>query len=111
MPSAPLVREKGRLGDHLLDRHLITQAQLDQALAEQRESGQKLGNILVGIGALDEQVLADVLGSYFGLVALNLRRENVDPEALSLVPEDVARDNCHSDTFWRRWAADSSRGT
>ncbi len=92
-PEMPFAREKGRLGDHLLDRHLITQAQLDQALAEQRESGQKLGNILVGIGALDEQVLADVLGSFFGLVALNLRRENVDPEALALIPESVAREN------------------
>jgi len=88
-----VVREKGRLGDHLLDRHLITPAQLDQALAEQRESGQKLGNVLVGIGALDEQVLADVLGSFFGLVSLNLRRENIDPEALALISEPIAREN------------------
>ncbi|HEY5103641.1 MAG TPA: GspE/PulE family protein, partial [Acidimicrobiales bacterium] len=87
------VKEKGRLGDHLLDRHLITQAQLDQALAEQRESGQKLGNVLVGIGALDELVLADVLGSFFGLVSLNLRRENIDQDALALISENVAREN------------------
>ncbi|HEY5266641.1 MAG TPA: GspE/PulE family protein [Acidimicrobiales bacterium] len=88
-----VVKDKGRLGDHLLDRHLITQAQLDQALAEQRESGQKLGNVLVSIGALDELVLADVLGSFFGLVSLNLRRENIDPDALALISENVAREN------------------
>jgi type IV pilus assembly protein PilB len=88
-----VVKDKGRLGDHLLDRHLITQSQLDQALAEQRESGLKLGNVLVGIGALDELVLADVLGSFFGLVSLNLRRENIDPEALALISESVAREN------------------
>jgi type IV pilus assembly protein PilB len=87
------VKERGRLGDHLLDRHLITQSQLDQALAEQRESGQKLGNVLVSIGALDELVLADVLGSFFGLVSLNLRRENIDPDALLLISESVAREN------------------
>jgi len=78
VPTEIFVKEKGRLGDHLLDRHLITQSQLDQALAEQRESGHKLGNVLVSIGALDELVLADVLGSFFGLVSLNLRRENID---------------------------------
>jgi type IV pilus assembly protein PilB len=87
------VKERGRLGDHLLDRHLITQVQLDQALAEQRESGQKLGNALVSIGALDELVLADVLGSFFGLVSLNLRRENIDADVLLLIPEVVAREN------------------
>jgi len=92
-PNEFEVKERGRLGDHLLDRHLITQAQLDQALAEQRESGQKLGNVLVSIGALDELVLADVLGSFFGLVSMNLRRENIDPNALALISESVAREN------------------
>jgi len=66
---------------------------MDQALAEQRESGEKLGNALVSIGALDELVLADVLGSFFGLVSLNLRRENIDRDALLLIPEEVAREN------------------
>jgi type IV pilus assembly protein PilB len=92
-PSELVVKERGRLGDHLLDRHLITQAQLDQALAEQRESGHKIGNVLVSIGALDELVLADVLGSFFGLVSLNLRRENLDKDVLLLIPEEVAREN------------------
>lgn len=92
-PRESSVQGKGRLGDHLLDRHLITQVQLDQALAEQRESGQKLGNALVSIGALDELVLADVLGSFFGLVSLNLRRENIDQDALLLIPETFAREN------------------
>jgi type IV pilus assembly protein PilB len=93
VPSELVVKEKGRLGDHLLDRHLITPSQLDQALAEQRESGHKLGNVLVSIGALDELVLADVLGSFFGLVSLNLRRENIDSDVLLLIPEVVAREN------------------
>jgi type IV pilus assembly protein PilB len=93
VPSELVVKEKGRLGDHLLDRHLITPSQLDQALAEQRESGHKLGNVLVSIGAVDELVLADVLGSFFGLVSLNLRRENIDSDVLLLIPEEVAREN------------------
>ena len=38
---------KGRLGDLLLEKNLITQDQLDQALAQQSESGGKLGEVLV----------------------------------------------------------------
>jgi type IV pilus assembly protein PilB len=82
---------KGRLGDLLLEKGLITSAQLDQALAEQQELGGKLGEILVNMGALDAQVLADALAAYFGLVVVNLRRDNVDPAVLTLVPEEMAR--------------------
>jgi type IV pilus assembly protein PilB len=82
---------KGRLGDLLLEKKMITSAQLDQALAEQKELGGKLGELLVNMGALDAQVLADALAEYFGLVVVNLRRDNVDPDVISLVPEELAR--------------------
>ena len=83
---------KGRLGDLLLEKNLVSEAQLEQALVEQTESGGKLGEILVAMGALDTQVLANALANFFGLVVVNLRRENVDPEVLALVPESMARE-------------------
>jgi type IV pilus assembly protein PilB len=82
---------KGRLGDLLIESNLITEDQLDQALVKQSESGGKLGEVLVGMGVLDARALADALASMLGLEVLNLRRENVDPAALALVPEKVAR--------------------
>jgi type IV pilus assembly protein PilB len=82
---------KGRLGDLLVDGNLITTEQLDAALIKQAESGGKLGEVLVGMGALDARALADALAAVLGLEVLNLRRENVDPTALALVPENVAR--------------------
>ena len=82
---------KGRLGDLLMEKGLITSAQLDQALAEQQEHGGKLGELLVNMGALDAQVLADALAAYFGLVVVNLRRDNVDPAVITMVPEEMAR--------------------
>jgi type IV pilus assembly protein PilB len=88
MPSA----YKGRLGDLLLEKNLITGDQLEQALAEQQETGGKLGEILVGMGALDAQVLAEALAGFFGLVVVNLRRDNVDPAVISLIPETMARE-------------------
>lgn len=82
---------KGRLGDLLIQGDLITETQLEQALAKQLESGGKLGEVLVGMGFLDARALADALAKVLGLEVLNLRRENVEPEALALVPESVAR--------------------
>jgi type IV pilus assembly protein PilB len=83
---------KGRLGDLLIQGNLINDFQLEQALARQAESGGKLGQVLVSMGFLDARALADALASVLGLEVLNLRRENVDPAALALVPEKVARE-------------------
>ena len=57
---------KGRLGDLLLEKNLITEEQLEQGLTEQRENGGKLGEILVNMGALDAQSLAVALAGFFG---------------------------------------------
>jgi type IV pilus assembly protein PilB len=83
---------KGRLGDLLIERQLISETQLEQALTHQRESGGKLGELLVAQGALEAQVLANTLAEVFGLVVVNLRRDNVDPAVISLVPEVMARE-------------------
>jgi type IV pilus assembly protein PilB len=83
---------KGRLGDLLLEKNLITTDQLEQALGEQRDTGGKLGEILVNSGALDPQVLAEALAGFFGLVVVNLRRDNVDPAVITLIPEAMARE-------------------
>ena len=68
----------------MIEENLITDSQLEEALIKQRESGGKLGEVLVGMGALDARALADALAAVLGLEVLNLRRENVDPAALAL---------------------------
>ena len=83
---------KGRLGDLLIEKGLITPEQLDLVLAEQQENGGKLGELLVTMNILDPHVLADGLATYFGLVVVDLRRENVDPAVIALVPESMARE-------------------
>jgi hypothetical protein len=57
---------KGRLGDLLVQSDLITVVQLDEALAKQAESGGKIGEVLVGMGAIDARALADALASVPG---------------------------------------------
>ena len=92
-PPRPIAGTKQRLGDQLIASHLITEAQLERALAIQSESGGKIGQVLVGMGVMAEQVLAEALATYFGLAVLNLRRDTIEPSAVSLIPEEVAREH------------------
>ena len=90
---SPGGKQQIRLGDQLIGSNLITDAQLQQALNMQRDSGGRLGEVLVSIGALSEQALAHALAAFFGYDVANLRRENVDPAVLTFISEDVARKN------------------
>jgi type IV pilus assembly protein PilB len=84
-------RENFRLGDQLIASNIITDAQLQQALNMQRDSGGLLGEVLVSIGALNEQDLARALAAFFGFDVANLRRDAVDPLVLNFLSEDAAR--------------------
>ncbi len=84
-------RENFRLGDQLIASNIITEAQLQQALTMQRDSGGLLGEVLVSIGALNEQDLARALAAFFGYEVANLRRDAVDPLVLNFLSEDAAR--------------------
>jgi type IV pilus assembly protein PilB len=82
-----------RLGEQLIGSHLITEDQLNQALEMQRDSGGRLGEVLVSLGALSEQSLAHALAAFFGFDVANLRRDNVDPAVTSFLSEPVVREN------------------
>ena len=80
-----------RLGEQLIASNLINNAQLQQALDYQRESGGRLGEILITLGAVSEQAMVKALGKFFGFDLADLRRDIVDPATLALIPEDIAR--------------------
>lgn len=59
------------LGQTLLDRGLITPADLERALASQKLSSTRLGKMLVRIGALSEDSLMPVLAEHLALTVLS----------------------------------------
>lgn len=71
-----------RLGELLLERRAITQAQLDQALGYQRQTGHRLGSALVALGFLTEQQLCVALAAAMGLRAVELPPKEIDWNAL-----------------------------
>ncbi|MGI5863921.1 MAG: hypothetical protein ACOX6T_17955 [Myxococcales bacterium] len=71
-----------RLGELLLVRRVITQAQLDQGLTYQRQTGHRLGSALVALGFLTEQQLCAALAEAMGLRAVRMPPDELDWEAL-----------------------------
>ena len=88
--STRVKKTKG-LGDVLVDEGLITQEQLDTAIAEQQRLGRSLGRVLVDLGLVRETDLVAALARKIGLEFVDLGEHQVDPSAASLIPEQVAR--------------------
>jgi type IV pilus assembly protein PilB len=77
---------KLRLGDRLLERGLITQNQIEVALSEQRRAYRPLGQILIGLGFLRSEVVAEFMAEDLGLPFL--RASQIDPDPLVLASAD-----------------------
>ena len=60
MATAPELK-RVRIGDVLIARKLITESQLEDALAEQKRTGRKLGQTLVSRHFIEEDVLLTML--------------------------------------------------
>ncbi|MEW8969088.1 MAG: ATPase, T2SS/T4P/T4SS family [Mesobacillus sp.] len=79
-----------RLGDLLVETEIITEAQLQSALAEKSE-GQKLGDVLLQRGFITEQQLIEVLEFQLGIPHISLFRYPFDTKLFTLVPKEIAK--------------------
>ena len=66
---------------------------MTQALAVQQESGARIGETLVAMGALTERELALFLAELLNMPVVDLRRDNPEPDAQALVPEEIVREH------------------
>ena len=79
------------LGALLLEKGLVTHADLDAALEQSRLTGMRLGETLLARGLLFEPELAAALAEQSGLRYVDLVRHPLDPCAARLLPLEVAR--------------------
>jgi len=80
-----------KLGELLVRENLISPAQLQQALEEQKKKGGRLGANLTRLGFLKEEELADFLSKQFGVPSINLADFEIDPEVIKMIPEEQAK--------------------
>ena len=77
--------EKKKLGDTLVKKGVITSAQLTQALAEQKRTGERLGRVLVNLGFITEQEMIEFLGAQMEIPPINLDNYLIEPQIIDLV--------------------------
>jgi type IV pilus assembly protein PilB len=79
------------LGQTLINDRVITAAQLESALAQQRTSGALLGEILLALNFVTEESLSRALAREAGVPFTSTDGLMADPAAVELVPEAFAR--------------------
>ncbi|WP_227816366.1 GspE/PulE family protein [Nitrogeniibacter aestuarii] len=79
------------LGQTLIATGVITEDQLRIALLEQTRVDRPIGRLLIDLGFVTEAALRDALSASLGKQSVDLANTIADPEALSLVPQEVAK--------------------
>ena len=79
-----------RLGAMLLERGFVTDDGLQRAIGRHAETGGRLAEVLVGLGVVSEQRIARAIEEAVGIPLVVLPRAQVDPEALTKVPAEIA---------------------
>jgi len=90
-PPKPGRPEKLRLGDVLVQQRLISQEQLQQTLELQRQTGKKVGRLLIETGIITEELLANGLARQLRIPFVNLKTFPFRTDVVRLLPESAAR--------------------
>jgi type IV pilus assembly protein PilB len=100
LPGTPFDRAPGaerrarralRLGERLVADGIVTPGQVEEAVAAKRQSGGFLGETLLGLGHVTPAQLGAVLEQIYDVPYLDLSAVSIDPAAVALVPESLAR--------------------
>jgi type IV pilus assembly protein PilB len=86
-------RSNLRLQKVLLQRNLVTEAQIEQAQASEPPPGADLGDLLISMRLLDEHDLVSARAELYGMDVADLRQTKPEPGALALLPESLAREH------------------
>lgn len=83
--------KKIRLGEALVLTNSITEAQLEEALAKQKTTGKRLGEVLIDDGLVSDEVIAKVLHAQLGYPIIELQSIDIPPEVKGLVSSSVLK--------------------
>ena len=79
---------ENRLGETLIEMGAISSEQLTEALAAQKQSGEKLGETLIGMGVMSHTALVKALAERLGVPGVYLRHGLIDPAVAKLVERE-----------------------
>ena len=89
MPLKKVINKQ--LGELLMDFGVITQQQLEKALAVQKQKSGLIGELLVELGFAKEEDIAQALTVQYGFPYLPIGSYEISEEVLKLIPLKIAR--------------------
>lgn len=89
MPIKRIINKQ--LGELLVERNLLSTQQLEKALSFQKERGGLIGEILVELGFVKEEDIAQALTAQYGFPYLPLSNYEINPEIINVIPGRVSR--------------------
>ncbi|HTQ80946.1 MAG TPA: type IV-A pilus assembly ATPase PilB [Thermoanaerobaculia bacterium] len=81
----------GKFGELLVKTGKISQAQLQEALALQKDQGGRLGSNLIKLGYLTDRQLVESLSQHFKVPSVDLKGMEIDEAVIKIIPPDIAR--------------------
>jgi len=85
-----MVEERKLIGEYLLQKGIITEDQLKEAVEEQKRTNRKIGEILIRRGFAKEEDIARALSEQLGFTFVDLPTYQIETEATQLIPKDSA---------------------
>jgi len=84
-----MARSRRFLGKILLNKGHVTQEQLDEGLEKQKETGQRIGEVLVELGYCAERNVSECLAEQFGVEWVNPAAMEIPEVALQSIPKST----------------------
>jgi len=85
--------EEKQLKEFILDSGLVTKADISHAEEVSKKKGENIGDVLVSSGKLTDDNLRRIQAYVIGIPFVDLKKQKVPFETLSLIPEPIARTN------------------
>ncbi len=79
------------LGELLVKDKRLSKSQLEEAVAYQKKNSIPLGTAIVNLGYLSDEEIAQSLSRHLGYPYINLDQFEVYPDAVDLIPMDIAK--------------------
>lgn len=86
-------REKRKIGEILVEDGLLSKAQLEEALAFQKENGGLIGKILIDKKYVDEDSLIGALGKQFRVPYIPLKNYSINPDMAGMLTAEFCHEN------------------
>ncbi len=77
----------------LLQRNLVTEEQIEHALAADPPAGADFGDVLVSTHVIEEHALISARAELYGMDVADLRQTSPEQQALDLIPDAMAREH------------------